>query len=320
MSGMYENNGRSVSPSSSGNNSLHHNNNSSTSQNTASRNQQWLDETVQQRRVKFIPYEEFEDERMEERGDKEHGSGGINNTIKTMNWKKMRKRVVVKELENVSDLSDETREAFVTELKLHLQVESDEKIIRISGLSQGEWSRVDFPSSIWSADSQKSGTQGIGEEFTERAVGGKAKSIRSMQSMNSREKAEELTNRIIRGVREQAVKDTPNVYYGLYNKCWQSSPTARPTSQEVVRELRRLSEGGLTSIGSRGVEDVWVTGGEGRVGEERFTGSQKKSRISEIADLAELRKDALAAELWLHYQEIAEKSGKSFSVGDFEFH
>lgn len=94
----------------------HHTNGSFTSQNTVGKdNHQWLDEMVQQRRVKFIPYEEFEDERIEEKSE-----FGIVRFMKTVHWKKMRKRVVVKELEYVDNLPEETREAFVNEVYYYL--------------------------------------------------------------------------------------------------------------------------------------------------------------------------------------------------------
>ncbi|CAG8510697.1 17841_t:CDS:10, partial [Acaulospora morrowiae] len=394
----------------------HHNNNSFSSQNTIGRNQQWLDELVQQRRVKFIPYEEFEDERILEEGDTEHRTGGTNDRIKTVSWKKMRRRVVLKDLENVNDLSDETREAFVNELKLHLQVDVNEKIIRISGLSQEaennayvvvmqyadggnlqEYLAKNFKRMTWVDKCTLAKQIAEGVEFLHRngIVHGNLHSrnilfhqshpkltdfgtcnhmissslayahtepryipyidpqylyhpniyikdtrsdayslgiilweissgrvpFGSYSSWNADEKmvdgkfdirgtttherAEELTNRIIKGVREQAVRDTPNAYFGIYNKCWQSNPAVRPTSEEVVRELERLLDEGVTTSISRGVTE-----------DERSTVTPKRSRMSEI-DLAELRKDAFAAEMWLHYQEVAEKTGKIFSLSDF---
>ncbi|CAG8482264.1 23314_t:CDS:10 [Cetraspora pellucida] len=94
--------------------------------------QKWLDELVQLRYVKFIPFEEFEDPKIIERG-----SNGDISSFKCLKWRKMNKRVVViKELKNIVNLSENLRESFVKELQWHLNVDFNERIIRISGLTQ----------------------------------------------------------------------------------------------------------------------------------------------------------------------------------------
>ncbi|CAG8437363.1 565_t:CDS:10 [Scutellospora calospora] len=93
--------------------------------------QKWLDDLVQQRYVKFIPFEEFEDPKTVERAN--NGDIGI---YKSLKWRKMKKRVVIKELKNIGNLTENLRESFVRELQWHLNVDFTERIIRISGLTQ----------------------------------------------------------------------------------------------------------------------------------------------------------------------------------------
>ncbi|CAG8503191.1 5058_t:CDS:10 [Diversispora eburnea] len=296
----------------------HHTNNSFTSQNTNGKSRQkWLDEMVQQRRLKFIPYEEFEDERIEEKSE-----SGITSFIKTVQWKKMRKRVVVKELEYVEDLSEETREAFVNEHSRNILFQqsypklsdfgicshvfyssviyahteprfipyTDPQYLREPniytkntksdiyslGVILWEISSGRIPFSSYSNrnnynDNDRMGIQmiggGIGEkislererssERSNKSYTGKDKrSISSDNTSNTLERSEELINRILKGVREQAVKDTPNGYYGIYNKCWQTEPNIRPTIEVVIKELNILLEnnGKLMKKMSRGGE------------------------------------------------------------------
>ncbi|CAG8596903.1 14549_t:CDS:2, partial [Dentiscutata heterogama] len=93
--------------------------------------QKWLDDLVQHRYVKFIPFEEFEDPKTV--SNEINGQVG---SFKSLKWRKMKKRVVVKELQNIGSLSETLRKSFVKELQWHLNVDFNERIIRISGLTQ----------------------------------------------------------------------------------------------------------------------------------------------------------------------------------------
>ncbi|CAG8644973.1 7309_t:CDS:10, partial [Dentiscutata heterogama] len=117
-------------------------------------------------------------------------------------------------------------------------------------------------------------------------------------------------NAITKGLRELPTKDVPIGYLKLYTLCWDMDPEKRPGSENVVTMCKELinngdstkgvlEKNGISSVTNRGIEE----GNGSKMPEQN---SKRMTRISDI-DWADLQRDALAAELWLHNQEIEER-------------
>ncbi|CAG8470733.1 8612_t:CDS:10 [Racocetra persica] len=292
--------------------------------------QKWLDDLVHLRYVKFIPFEEFEDPKIIERG-----SNGDISSFKSLKWRKMKKRVVVKELKNIINLPENLRESFVREnsrnvmfiqqkLKLtdfgitHSVVSTssnpisnirkisytDPQILSVylstinsSQTTSTTSTSIQIPdfsqlhASYYNLLSQKSDIYSLGVLFWELSCG------RTPFSDRRNPPAQDLANAIIKGLRELPTKDVPIDYLKLYTLCWDMDPEKRPESETVLMMCKDLINNGDST---KGVLE--------KNGNKRITNTRKGSEEGNGSkNWADLQSDALAAELWLRNQELEEK-------------
>ncbi|CAG8766291.1 19020_t:CDS:2, partial [Racocetra fulgida] len=175
--------------------------------------QKWLDDLVQLRYVKFIPFEEFEDPKIIERG-----SNGDISSYKSLKWRKMKKRVVVKELKNILNLPENLRESFVRENSRNVMFIQQKLKLTDFGITHSVL-------------------------FWELSCG------RTPFSDHRNPPAQDLANAIIKGLRELPTKDVPIDYLKLYTLCWDMDPEKRPVSETVLMMCKDLINNGDSTKG-----------------------------------------------------------------------
>ncbi|GBC26197.2 kinase-like domain-containing protein [Rhizophagus irregularis DAOM 181602=DAOM 197198] len=88
---------------------------------------EWIKNALKYKQVKFIPYDEFENIESINKG----GFGHISRAI----WTKIHDYVICKKLTNTTDIKHNLLDAFIHELKIHLQLDYSNRIIRCLGIS-----------------------------------------------------------------------------------------------------------------------------------------------------------------------------------------
>ncbi|KAF0475955.1 calmodulin-dependent protein kinase [Gigaspora margarita] len=179
--------------------------------------------------------------------------------------------------------------------------------VYLSTYNSSQSTSIQFPdfsqihSSYYNLQTQKSDIYSLGVIFWEISCG------RTPFSEHKNPPPQELANAIVKGLREIPTKDVPAGYFKLYTLCWDMDPEKRPRSENVVTMCKELinngdstkgvlEKNGISTVTSRGIEE----GSGSKMPEQN---SKRMTRMSDI----DLQTDALAAELWLHNQEIEEK-------------
>ncbi|CAG8488544.1 10953_t:CDS:2, partial [Funneliformis mosseae] len=229
----------------------------------------WIENALKNERVKFIPFKQLQDSK-----PLDNGNFGC---VMKATWTKTEDLVAYKKLTNITSIKGSKLDAFIHELKIHLQLDRSDRIVRILGISQEPNSKdyllimqyanggdlqnyleKNFKSLTWFhkkilAFQIAEGLNYLHNEnilhrdlHTKNIVihdeKAKITDFGISKNMNTQSSSEEalLCIKIINGVRENAVENTPKFYEELYKKCWDSTPEKRPSIRNVLKELDEM--------------------------------------------------------------------------------
>ncbi|CAG8534372.1 5837_t:CDS:2 [Cetraspora pellucida] len=155
----------------------------------------------------------------------------------------------IKRLKNNIYLDDETFKRIRREIKYHSKVDHP-NVIRFYGFSKGKALIADFGISRQlngsttsssavivlkkeNRQNKKSDIYSLGVIFWELTSG--------IPPFNNLNNSVTVIVELINSTREKMVESTPLDYANLYNRCWSSFPDQRPTLNEILIELEKLS-------------------------------------------------------------------------------
>ncbi|CAB5297795.1 unnamed protein product [Rhizophagus irregularis] len=190
----------------------------------------WIENALKYEKVKLISYKELK--------NAEPLDAGRFGIISKAIWTKTNNYVVCKKLTNTTYIKNDLLDAFTHELKMHMQLDYSERIIRCFGIS------LDPKTNEYLLIMQDLHSKNIviHESNAKITDFGISKNQNNQTSAYIALAASIVNN----NTREKLVPNTPEKYEKLYTKCWSQEPRLRPTINEILDEFERM-DGNLTS-------------------------------------------------------------------------
>ncbi|GBB95581.1 hypothetical protein RclHR1_02570015 [Rhizophagus clarus] len=194
---------------------------------------EWIKNALNNKEVKFIPFNELMSSKLLSRG----GFG----FIMTATWTRTGNPVVYKRLTYPNSVKVDILNAFINELKIHLQLDYSDRIIRCFGISQdittGEYLHI-----MQYADGGdlqhylENNFNRLTWEDKERLAFQIADGLNHLHNKN-------VLYGDLEWAREVTIPDTPKEYEELYKNCWNIKPEQRPTINKVLEEFAKMGFG-----------------------------------------------------------------------------